>query len=483
MKSISKVIVASAVAGACSYVSAATITPASVGNYSLESVQVSPAADLILLPISTVTLGQAYVLNDTIELSVTGAGFASASVSSSFTCANGAGNSTVFTLVAASSNSSLLTYAANNPSGLVPGQTCNIPSLVVTAGSITGSGNIQVSSVSKKAATLATFDSGAAVTVASVGTNYSVSVSTILDGVIDVQNNRLTFASGTGPSDILNGATGFTAPAGDEDTFQFSVNSLGRTNVGSVVPSGTMTITLTGSVGFGFLVDPATDTAGSCSVTGIGAVAATAVVGGNAVAGTASPSSATACTGVNVVVPTIGAGQYTVALGRGATTYTATTATAFTEQTYSSAITLAMGSSTRVASVQSSPSAGAWTINGTTVNIPYLPLNANIDLLVNIANRSTQTGAVTFTAWNANGTSCTGSLGSITANANMSVGSVLKTALLACTGTGWAGATRATVQLVIPTPRATTAVNTSFSATDGKSRSIVVNDTNGYRAD
>jgi hypothetical protein len=54
---------------------------------------------------------------------------------------------------------------------------------------------------------------------------------------------------------------------------------------------------------------------------------------------------------------------------------------------------------------------------------------------------------------------------------------------LACTGTGWAGATRATVQLVIPTPRATTAVNTSFSATDGKSRSIVVNDTNGYRAD
>lgn len=473
MRSISKVIVGAAVAGACGYVSAATITAGDVNRYSLEGIQVAPAATNIDTGALNVVLGQAYVLNDTMELSIAGASFASVDqASASFSC-GAAPNTTTFTIVTASSSSSLLTYVANTPAGIVPGQTCVIPSLVITAGSVAGAGDITVSSVSKKAATLASFDTGAAAKVASVGNAWTVTSTTVFDGVIDVQNNRLIFASGSGPLSNLGGA------ADAQDSFAVSINvDTTRTNVAAV--TGTMALTLTGSVGFGFLVDPVTDTAGTCSIGGNGAATASSPIGGVASTGIATANS---CTQVVVVVPTVAAGSYTVTLGRGAATAGLTTAnsTVFSEQTYTSAVALSMGTGTRLASVNGSPAAGAWTINGTTVNIPYLPVNANIDLVVNIANRSSQTGPVTFTAWNASGTSCTGSLGSVTANQNMSVGSTLKSALLACTGTGWAGATRATVQIVIPTPRATTAVNTSFSASDGKSRSVVVNDTNGYR--
>jgi hypothetical protein len=476
MKSISKVIVGAAVAGACGYVSAATIGSTGIEAYALEAIQVSAANTNVNTGAVTITLGQAYVLNDTLELSITGASFGSVdAATASFTCANGLGNSTVFSIVPASSGASVLTYVANTPAGLVPGQQCEIPTVMFSAGSVTAAGDISVSSVSKKAATLASFDSGAAAKIASVANAWSVSTNTVFDGVIDVQNNRLTFASASGPLNRLAG------DATAEDSFAFSINvNTNRVGVngGALTDiAGTMSLTLTAGSSFGFLTDPLVDTAGTCSIGGNGAVTATPIAGAPTISVNAG------CTAITVTVPTVAAGAYSVSLGRGALNSALTTAnsTAFAEQSYTAAVGLSLGTGTRLASVSGAPNAGSWTINGTTVNIPYLPINANIDLIVNIANRSTQTGAVTFTAWNASGTSCTGSLGNVTANANMSVGAALKTALQGCTGTGWAGATRATVQLVIPTPRATTAVNSSFSASDGKSRSIVVNDTNGFR--
>ena len=477
MKSISKVIVGATVAGACGYVSAATITATAVDRYALESIQSAAAVTNVDTAEVTITLGQAYVLNDTMELSLTGASFGSVDKqTASFTCANGAGNSTVFSIVSGSSSASLLTYVANTPVGVVPAQVCTLPTMMFSAGSVTGSGDISLSSVSKKAATLASFDTGSAAKVASVGSAWTVSGNTVFDGVIDVQNNRLVFASGQGPLNVLGGdATGV-------DSFAFSINvdttrnTAGNAAVSTTNTVGTMVLTLTAASNFNFLIDPTADTAGTCSITGNGAVTATPI------AGAPTTTINSACNAITVTVPTVAAGAYAVSLGRGAANATLTTAnsTAFGEQSYTAAVALAIGT-TRQATVSGTPNAGSWTINGTTVNIPYLPIGATTDLVVNIANRSSQTGAVTFTAWNLNGTSCTGNLGSITANQNMSVGATLKTALLACTGSGWSGATRATVQIVIPTPRSTTAVNTSFSLNDGKSRSVVVNDSQGYR--
>lgn len=429
MKSISRVIVGVAVAGACGYASAATIGSVGAADpYALEAIQVATANSNVNAGAITITLGQSYVLNDTLELSISGANFGSVTaVSQAFTCEGGSGNSTVFSIVAASSGASTLTYVANTPVGLVPGQQCNVPSVVFNASSVSAAGNIAVSSVSKKAATLASFDSATSVTIASVASAWSVSTNTVFDGVIDVQNNRLTFASGEGPLNNLGGST----TGVDSFAFSINVNTARVGTDGNPVSgvTGTMVLTLTAANSFGFLTDPVADTAGTCSISGNGAVTATPA------AGTAAITVNSTCSALTVTVPTVAAGVYAVSLGRGAvdSSLTTTNSTPFAEQAYTAAVALSMGTGSRLAAVSGAPSAGSWTINGTTVNIPYLPINSNIDLVVNIANRSNQTGAVTFTAWNASGTSCTGNLGSVGANANMSVGAALKSALLACT--------------------------------------------------
>lgn len=469
MRSISKVFVAAAVAGACGYASAAVITvetPTYSANnaIALESFQAAGAADATALGTVNVLLGGPYSLNDQIELSVSGAGFGSSALqSASFTCQNGAdsGNSTVFSLVTASSTSSTLIYAASAPAGLTAGQSCQIPTVQITAGSVTAAGKISLSSVSKKAATLASFDTGASATVASVASVYSITSSTILDGVIDVQNDRLTFASNDNGLDLLDG---------DDDAFAISLNVAStHTMVTSV--TGSMVITLTAGTSFGFLAEPGASLA-SCDISGTGASTA---IGVGVAADVHSVN--TACTVMTVNIPTVAAGLYSIGLGRSTLTPTLATSTAFVEQSYTASATASIAGS-RVTTKTATPAAGAWTINGTTVHIPYLPRNANIDLIVNISNLSTQTGEVTFTAYNANGTACTGSLGNVGARSNMSVGGALKTALLGCTGTGWDTATRASVQLVSPTPNASTRVNSSFSTTDGKSRQIVINSQN-----
>jgi len=315
----------------------------------------------------------------------------------------------------------------------------------------------------------ATQDLSADGTVASVGAEYTVTVSSVLDGVVDVQGGRLSFVSGGAETN-----SDFTT-AGLVDKFTVSVNRTARTQLVSVL--GSLTVTLTAGSSFGFLSDP-DDTSGSCSLTaGSGRAYATAVPSIGSPSLTVSPTSGV-CNVLTANFNTVGdGGSYAIYLGR--TSATASVNTAFAAQAYTvgaTGATTAKGNT--VATLASGTSAGSWTLNGTTVNIPYLPLTTSAVQVI-VANRSTQSGAVTFTAWNASGTSCTGSLGNIDPNANGSFGSTLKAALAACTGTGWSGATRATVQLTMPTPSTTTTVHTGFSATDTTSRQIVINDTNG----
>jgi hypothetical protein len=132
-----------------------------------------------------------------------------------------------------------------------------------------------------------------------------------------------------------------------------------------------------------------------------------------------------------------------------------------------------------LATIASGTAAGSWTLNGTTVNIPYVPISSSINLSVLMANRSAQTGTVTFTAWNASGTSCTGTLGTINPTSQASFGSSLRAALQACTGTGWAGASGAVVQLLATTPSADTEVHSAFTTLDGASRQVLINSTQG----
>lgn len=474
MRLISKVIVGAAVASACGYAAAATITKdtGTPTGYSQQAASVITAnTSNTNLGTVNILLASGYVLNDTIEITASGASFGSADAghTQNFTCANGAGVSTVFTLVSGTT-SSLITYTANTPVGVTAGQSCLIPSLFFRSNTLTTVGNVTISSTSKKAANQNSFDSASAATLASVANEFSIASAKALDGVIDVQNSRITFAS--------NSDANVAGTLTSVDQFTFSLNRATLTApTGGAYVTGTMVLTLTAGTSFGFLQDPDGQTgAGSCSVTlGSGQAAATAVaIGGLGTTIAVSPTSGS-CNVMTVTMNTVGAGTYVVDLGRSGNA-TTTVSTPYSQQSYTASVALTSGT---VSLASATPTAGSWTINGTTVNIPYVPISSTANLQVFIANRSNQSGAVNFTAWNASGTSCTGSLGTIDAQANASFGTTLKNALQACTGTGWSGAARATVQITTPTPSTQTAVHSAFSVSDTVSRGIVVNDTNG----
>lgn len=473
MRLISKVIVGAAVASACGYAAAATITKDSaVGNpFSQQAASLATGTTNVNLGTVQIVLAQPYVLNDTIELTPTGGSFASADAghSASFTCSAATGASTVFTLVSGSTSTSLITYTANTPVGVTSGQSCFINSVFFRANTLTTVGNVQISSVSKKAANLNSFDTGSAATLASVVNEFSIAGVRALDGIIDVQASRITFASGT---DTAVAGTPLTSV----DQFAFSLNRV-TVNTGLAAVTGTMVLTLTAGTSFGFLQDPDGQTgAGSCSTTlGSGQAYATALgIAGLGTSLTVSPTSGS-CNVMTVTMNTVVNGTYLVELGRSGNA-TTTVSTPYTQQGYTASVALTSGT---VSLGSGTPTGGTWAINGTTVNIPYVPISSTANLQVFVANRSNQSGAVNFTAWNASGTSCTGTLGNIDAQANASYGTALKNALQACTGTGWEGAARATVQITTPTPSTQTAVHSAFSVSDSVSRGIVVNDTNG----
>jgi hypothetical protein len=396
-----------------------------------------------------------------------------------------AGSSITFALDTTNSNASQIRYNVSGTPGSVAGgaicagsgsATANpgagaVTTLAFRANSVSATRDTTVI-VRRVTTSGSTFDVSAAGTILSVASEYTVGAASTLDGVIDVQGGRLSFQSG-GDTTVA----GFAASAAD--AFAVSVARSTRIQPAGLSVTGSLQISLTAQTSFGFLQEPTGATgAGSCSITaGTGQAAATAV-GAAAVGSTlafASGQNSGSCSVLVANFETINAGVYAIQLGRVGTA-NASNSTVFAPQTYTATSTLKQGAITHV--TDSARAAGAWTLNGTTVNIPYLPLTTS-GVQVMIANQSSQTGTIDYTAWNADGVSCTGSLGTIAANGNASVGTSLKAALAACTTTGWAGTTRATVQLVVTTPSTSTTVHSGFSATDSVIRSTVINNTNG----
>jgi hypothetical protein len=485
MRLISKVIVGAAVAGACGYAAAATITPPTAGDpVSRQGALVAGATTVSNVSVN-ILLQDTYSQFDTIRISPTNGLFMSADVanahSASFICSGAGGNSVVFNLTPASSSPSLLVYTAETPNGPTAGSgaSCPIGSVGFRLSSLTTIDNVQVQSVSRKS-NLVTFDSASAVTVASVAEQFTVTVSQALNGVIDVSSSRLTFASNT---DAVTGITASATVATYADRFSVSFNRVPTRNS---ITAATIVLTLTAGTSFAFLQEPDGQTgAGSCS-TALGTGVATSATAGGAL-GTISMG--TASTGANsgacnVMTVSFGsadpAGLYSVYLGRSLTPATTTNSTVFAPQSYTASVAVTGGTSGAIAlGSLASTSAGSWTLNGTTVNIPYVPISSAINLSVLMANRSAQTGTVTFTAWNASGTSCTGTLGTINPTSQASFGSSLRAALQACTGTGWAGASGAVVQMLSTTPSADTEVHSAFTTSDGASRQVLINSTQG----
>jgi len=473
MRSISKVFVAAAVAGACGYASAANLTletAAFTGGNAIarESAGVSSLTATTGLGVVDLESETAqWAENDQLMFSISGATFGTTTAQDqAFSCENAAGGaSTVFSLVGSETTggTSYLVYEAAAPVGGTSNLSCNIDSVVVLASSLSSAGNVSLSVQTRKVSGSILYTDTA--TVASVRDAYTISSNSVFDSIIDVQDNRLSFTADDGAADAGMGS--------NADYFALSLNrDTGFTMV--TAATGSMVITLNAGSNFNFLIDPA----GSTCEANEGAGQATATGGG--IGSTIAIN--TTCNVMSVTVNTIAAGVYAVSMGRDVAP-TSVNSTPFAEQSYTASAVATLSANRSTTVTRSAASAGSWTINGTTVTIPYVPRNANIDLVINISNLSTQSGLITYTAYAPDGTSCTGTfVDPVVANGNRSIGGELRAALLggnaACNTGGWVGATRASVVLTIPTPATSTEVNSTFSLTDGKSRQLTINTTN-----
>jgi hypothetical protein len=177
---------------------------------------------------------------------------------------------------------------------------------------------------------------------------------------------------------------------------------------------------------------------------------------------------------------------YTVSLGRSAVNQAASVSTPYAPTTYTAAYSIEKGSAT-LTGASGTLSAGAWTQNGTTATMQYVPLGSTSTLQVFIANTSSISGEASFVAYNDAGATCTGSLGTVAGTSITSVGGTLRSLLLGATTVGtatgncsttFASAGRAAVTVTSTTPSASTRVHSAFSVADTTSRAVIVNSTN-----
>jgi len=487
MRSFSKFVVAAAVASACGYAAASAVSNSAARDYSAEALANAVAATDLNIT-ATVSLNDNFANTDHLLFTAnTGVSFGSIShFSTTLSCSvigGAAGSSITFALDTTNSSASQIRYnVSGTPGSVAAGAVCagsaanpgvaNTTTLSFKANSLSATRDTSVT-VRRVNTNGSTFDVSSAGTMLSVASEYTIGAASALDGVVDVQGGRLSFQSG-GDTTVA----GFQASAAD--SFAISVNRATRIQPAGLSVTGSLQITLTAGTSFAFLQEPTGQTGGgSCTITtGSGQAAATAVGAAavaQALAFAAGSNQSGSCNSLVANFETINAGVYAIQLGR-VGTYNTTNSSAFAPQTYTATSLLKQGAITHV--TDASRNAGTWSLNGTTVNIPYLPLTTS-GVQVMIANQSSQQGTIDYTAWNVSGVTCTGSLGTIEANGNASVGTSLRAALNACTTSGWSGTTRATVQLIVTTPSTSTTVHSGFSASDNVIRSTVINNTNG----
>jgi hypothetical protein len=148
-----------------------------------------------------------------------------------------------------------------------------------------------------------------------------------------------------------------------------------------------------------------------------------------------------------------------------------------------SPMTFAPASATVSTLTNNALTVGSWTSNGTTVKIPYMPINttpgsAKIDPIIVLTNRSSVTGTVTVNIVNARGESCTGSLGTISAGQTKSLGGApLRAVLAGCSTYSAANGESLNISLTATLPASTTELFTGYNADTG--RVTVVNSLNG----
>jgi S-layer protein Slr4 len=468
--------VAAAVAMACA--GGASVAPsvadaATLGGTTLvmskqsNALATSGATQLVTL---SATLGANYLSADRVKLSAspsTLALFPSTGKPADVSCGGA-------TLGASNYNSTDVSYRANG--AIAEGTTCTFV-VAVRPAAISGSVGISYQAFFGSSADVA--DSAAARVVATVVDQFASTIKTKLNNTVDVNNSRYHFTSDDGTaSGVTNRLTG------REDHL-----IIGLTNTPTpVVTAATVTsVTVTVLGDFSFLDDDGT---AGCVSTDI-----------NGSFGQASDSDSTGTLSISSDCRSLtwstsadqANADITIALGKNA----AASATAGTNtagvavekvltapQEFSASVAFTYYNTARGPSVTGSVTttaneagnAGEWDLNGASINVGFMPYTAGTSRILNLTNRSAQTGAVTVSAINEAGVECPAfSVGAIAATSILNISAAVDTGIRACYGSDFAG--RVALSLVANIPGTQAELYSGYNRNG--SLSTVVNSSNG----
>jgi len=462
-------LVASAVALACAVGADQSANAASaVSGSTITVAQQFVAAATSSLGV-TVTFGAAtganYVSGDRIKLTVSGAEFLTSSAISSpnaltTVTTTVASNTTTVTTTQTCANVDVIGYAdATNANfrmsgSLASGSTCYF-TVPLKASTIASTG--ASISFSSQFSTGESLEAAVSRGVVATADQFSASVVKSLAGVVDVEKARYHFAA-----DDTNAASTL---AGNESQL---VVSLGNATAG--VLSGQalvrdVTIRVVGAGGGFTWLDDTSSGFGTCASSDLTAGNAQAVLANSGVGGGVAAVPSLSCDTLSYVI-SAASGQFTgglvtIALGR-ADANTATTG-AYDRvipapQSYTTSIDFSYYQSSVLAATTvtelASTSAGSFTLNGSTIYVPFLPYNSSTTRTVYLSNRSDQAGGVSFTAI-ADGTqtACASSnFPAISAKANgvTLLTSAIDAGIAACYGANYDGKVSLTIVASIP---------------------------------
>jgi len=330
----------------------------------------------IVVPNAVVTLGAEYTVNDSVTFTITGAEFDTALSVPALADGLAGGDTATFGLLNTTANSVTFRITAHTDGGvdgvIYTGGTFTLSGMVMKTSTVldaTGDISLTYSAITNNQQTLD--GSGTLTDVAqTVVAQFSSSVTTSADGIIDVNNDRQQFTAGpttdtivltpaeavaathdadyTGATHVINGDFSWMETDGDagidaaELAAAFAVTTGGDDTFASTINSDSNAITVVATDGG---LNTAEAHTATFTVAGVGA--------GNA------------------VLPT--------------QTFTADTTVAYD--------TAAAAAATKVTATAAA--AGAWTLNGKVAEINYMPFGDNTQVIMRATNTGVQTGDVT----------------------------------------------------------------------------------------
>lgn len=414
------------------------------------------------LPAMSVLLGADYSVNDNITVRIGGATVGGATDANLATAANitcDGGPALILSYITRSGNDIFLRVTQKNVLNTV-GVTCTIGgagTIEVTAPSVSVLTNVSATWLATTAITNIPFDPvsnvGGNVLLASVIDQFRTTPAPVgLNGVVNVNEPSLRTQFLTNDGAVF---------PGNED--RLVLNTLNDFAVVTTGPVATLTSIVATVNGDFSHIDVNSNGCTNAELAG--------VVDTTATSGTDVTTIAANCQSITYTyTPGAGAVAHTFTFGPSGRVISAPQAFTATAQYNYTGVIAGTFSET-----DGPVSAGAWSLNGFSAFIPYMPYATGISQIIYLTNKSAQTGAVTINGYNAAGVACNFSAGSVSGNRVTQLSGPIKAGFEACYGAGFDG--RISFNITANIPGALAEVVSAYNVNGDRVQ--VINNSNG----